>query len=71
MRHHARKDEKILKSTDNRRVYHILHTVEPLYALECGLCPRYKIYCGRKCNPTRFIKKNWKKLRKFQWKEKK
>lgn len=71
MRKHAKKCEKILKKTTDSREYKRAHTIEADYTLECCFCPREHGHCGKHCNPTRFIKRNWKKFRNYQWKNKK
>lgn len=70
------KIEKVLKETTNRRVYHILRTVDddPYPYEGCSICPMYdhcSKYKHRKCKPNRVRERNWKSQRKNQWKNRK
>lgn len=64
----------ILKSTTNRRIYHILRTVDDdPYSDGCSICPMYD-HCKKRpksgCKNKRVRERNWKSQRKNQWKRK-
>lgn len=66
------KRKKISDTTTNRRVYHILRTVdEDPWNDGCSICPMYD-HCKKRpksgCNPKRVRERNWKSQRKNQWK---
>lgn len=68
------KRKKNLKETTNRRVDHILRTIDPdPYSEECLICPM-RDHCDRykhnKCRPHRSRERNWKSQRRSQWKTK-
>ena len=66
------KREKILNETTNRRIYHILKTVDDdPWNDGCPICPMYdncKKHPKTKCRPNRVRERNWKSQRRNQWK---
>lgn len=66
----------LLQTTTNRRIYHILRTVDDdPYWWEClyGVCPmsdHCRKYKHNKCHPHRVRERNWKSQRKNQWRNK-
>ena len=68
-----KKAEKLKKTTDNRRVYHILNTWYHWLDNECGFNGKCGICNYRKtgvCRSERTEIRNWKHNRKTQWKQK-